>query len=129
MSPLRTEDLACLLELMRSMQHCVVATNWKELELLDKKRRELLQYEPSLGADRRRNFSESINATETPKQQDSGIFKDKAKRDSLISEIRSLDAQIIQAVQASRQRLLDENRDLSDQQKAKNLYAKTSSMT
>lgn len=132
MQPLGTEDLVRLVTIMRSMHDVVTDADWQELARLDSERRALLKYDPSSAFP---IDNDQVPANVLLGQPASTGFNDRnnsesdSRRESLIAEILSLDEQIISTVQNARQRLLNENRGLSGQRKAKELYAKTSSMT
>ena len=54
------------------------------------------------------------------------IHKRDTETEALIAELIGLDALIIKSVQASRTKLIKQNRELSEQVKAKEVYAQTS---
>lgn len=132
MAPLPTCDLVRLVEIMNDMHDSAITSNWEQLDRLDKERRKILQVSPTTNL----NSENDVGADTLHEKHllDKGVdiksaSLSDAKRDFLIAEIRNLDKQILDVVQSGRQRLLDENRGLSAQLKAKELYAKTSSIT
>lgn len=132
MVPLPTCDLVRLVEIMNDMHDSAITSNWEQLDFLDKERRKILQL--PLTTDLNTENGMGTNSLHEEHLINKGVdiksapLSD-AKRDFLIAEIRNLDTQILDVVQSGRQRLLDENRGLSAQLKAKELYAKTSTIT
>jgi len=130
MQALSVADLERLIEIMRNMHVVATDSNWQELARLDSERRALLKFDSAQVM--------SITHNETSNEL-SGIpqatkhTKNNPAQDSywqaLVTQIVSLDKEIIHTVQSQRRRLLDENRGLSAQTRAKNEYAQTSSMT
>lgn len=132
MQPLNLQELERLLEIMRDMHDISISDNWQELARLDSERRALLRFDATVEVSDHLHQDQStlIPKPLAPAEPvDTDLPVELSHRDSLIQEILSLDAQILEVVQSKRQRLLDENRGLSAQLKAKQLYAKTSSMT
>lgn len=132
MPPLDIHELERLIAIMRKMHQEAEKADWQALARLDDERRALIQYdvakrslsdEPLLAT---LSFSNPGNAQNADKLVHSR--KDE-QYELMIAEIRKLDRQIISGVQAAREALLVQNRDLSAQVKAKQLYAQTSSMT
>lgn len=132
MQPLQTNSLVRLVKIMNDMHDCATSGDWQELARLDVQRRVILEFSSADVEDTKTDvagkmqYARYLNPSHIEGKSHSA---NDSKRDFLIGEIRSLDKRILDVVQTGRQRLLDENRGLSAQTKAKELYARTSSIT
>ena len=132
MAALDTIELERLIVLMHEMLGAASNANWQALTRLDIERRALLKYEPAASVSDASGEFAGVHPPNNGTRQGTVLAQGAqvdTLRESLVAEIRTLDEQIISTVQAERQKLLVENRELSAQVKAKNRYAQTSSMT
>ncbi len=121
MLALGNTELSDLIALMHAMNELAKAGDWQKLERLDKERRALLQYEPATDYSTAQDASLSEAAVDREP-----TANDSPERKAMIEQIKTLDKQILSSAQQARQKLLDENHELSERVKAKNLYAQTS---
>lgn len=124
MGPLSITELDKLLQLMCKMQEAANSEDWQELSRLDSERRTLLNFQQ----DWKNSKNGDVSSFDSGHQLLSDNSASANKHAALTKEILTLDEAIIAAVQTARQKLLAQNRGLLAQQRAKKLYAQTSSM-
>ena len=127
MSELSNTELVELFSLMQRMLKATEAAEWDELSRLDGERRTLLALPPQHGNHTTQRVQSAANSVQ-PSCDTDGKVKSTSDRADLIEKITMLDQSILDVTRDARRKLLSENRDLSAQVKARNLYAQTSSI-
>lgn len=133
--PLSHDKLLKLLSIMQQMLVEATQANWQELDRLDNERRILIDFDPGFDKTKTIYKATVVSRSDNPgtihrsNWTDSDCNSNNMDIKTLTKQIMQLDLSIMKTVTEARGMSLDQNRVLADQVKAKDCYARTSTIT